>query len=135
MGFFFLKKGEDKKEHDSNYVVPNPTNDPKVSAQNNAAATISTEKAKSLSQRLFQVMGLDWWTSVDDIKAVLKDIKTESNYKLVAYHYGERAYSNTFSNSTWDIFGEKLDLTEWILREMDSESDRKYLQNLFPNIF
>ncbi|NHN25837.1 hypothetical protein FIA58_009140 [Flavobacterium jejuense] len=135
IGYFFLTSDKKKKEHDSNYVIPNPNNDTNINNQNTATATISQEKAKALSERLFQIMGLDWWTSIDDIKSVLKDISTEANYKLVSYYFGERAYSNLGGGSTWDIFGEKLDLTQWILREMDSESDRKYLQKLFPNIF
>ncbi|MBF04056.1 MAG: hypothetical protein CMP76_12245 [Flavobacterium sp.] len=134
---FFLFKSDKKAKHDANFDIPNPNNDTNVSNTNvaNTKPTISVEKAKALSQRLFQIMGLDWFTSVSDIKSVLRDIETEANYKLVSQQFGVRAYSNTFSNSTWDILGEQLDLTEWLLREMDKEADRQYLKKMFPNIF
>lgn len=134
---FFLFKTNKKAKHDANFDIPNPNNDTNVNNTNvaNTKPTISVEKAKAISQRLFQVMGLDLWTSVNDIKSSLRDIGTEANYKLVSQQFGIRSYSNTFSNSTWDILGEPLDLTEWLLREMDSEADKQYLKKMFPNIF
>lgn len=140
---FIQNKKVDDANHDALFDIPNGNNSNTNNNSNNNtnngnvyndvnAPTISAIKAESLAEQLYDIM---YWafSSNDDILEILIEIQTEPNYKLVSQKFGFKNFDESWGGlNPW---GTKMNLTQWINKELDSTEERQTLKSMFPNIF
>jgi hypothetical protein len=96
-------------------------------------STLSDAKAQSLATQLYQAMEYAWSDNAL-IKSLLSEIGTEPNFIHVSDKFGVEPFDGSWGG-IWTWGAPEYNLTQWLNHELDDDSGRRFLKNLFPNIF